>query len=186
MLSLFMRLMIACLLLSLSACGHVLSEQALSSVDTQIDYNAVRADPSSHRGETLLLGGEILTNTVTEAGTTLEILRYRLDRRGWPRGAVKPGDRFLARSDEVLDPALFAKGKTVTLTGTVVGSETRALDQARYLYPVFVIGEISLWSEEGASRGPYPHPFPYRINPYDPGVYYPYGHPYWYPRPYPR
>lgn len=174
-----LHLIIAFLCLSLCACGHVLSEQALSSVDSTVAYSEVRADPSSHRGETLLLGGEVLGNTVTETGTTLEILRYSLDRRGWPVTPEKPGDRFLARSDEILDPALYAEGKKVTLTGTVVGSETRALDQAPYLYPIFAIGEVRLWSEEESPQRLYP----YRYNPYDPGYYYPYGHPYWYPRP---
>ncbi len=175
---LMLRLVIAGMCLGFTACGHVLSEQALRAVDSGAEYSAVRADPSAHRGATLLLGGEILGNTVTATGTTLEILRYRLDRRGWPITPEKPGDRFLARSENILDPALYAKGKKVTLTGTVMGSETRALDQAQYVYPLFSIGEIRLWSEEERSERLYP----YRFNPYDPGYYYPYGHPYWYPR----
>ena len=105
-----------------------------------------------------------------------------MDRRGWPVTPEKPGDRFLARSDEILDPALYAEGKKVTLTGTVIGSETRTLGQAPYPYPIFAIGEIRLWSEEESQQRLYP----YRYNPYDPGYYSPYGHPYWYPRPHYR
>lgn len=162
---------------------RVLPEEALSEVDPSVDYSQVKADPKRYMGTTLLIGGRIVRNDASSSGTTLEVLRYSLDRWGYPTDVDESGGRFLARIDRFLDPEVYAKDRFIVLTGTVAGEETRELNGVPYKYPVFRIrsGKVlqNPW-REGAPYG-YPHPF------YRPYGYDPFWHdPFWYDPFYPR
>ena len=155
------------LLLLLGGCAHVLSQEALLTVDPLLDYAQVKADPEAYKGKALLLGGLIVETRVGREGTTLEVLRYTLDRWGRPDEVDEAGGRFLVRTDRFLDPELYRPGQMITLTGRVEGREVRSLQDYDYPYPVFRIGEAYVWSR----------PVPYYSYPsagyYDP--YYPWG-----------
>jgi outer membrane lipoprotein len=160
------------LLLFLGGCAHVLSKEALYEVDPVLEYAQVKADPKAYRGKALLLGGLIVDHKLSREESTLEVLRYSLDRYGEPIAVDEEGGRFLVRSERFLDPELYKAGLLITLTGTVLGRETHPLKGVDYTYPVFLLGQAHLWS-----RQPYYYdPF---YGPYDP-YWYPYG-PFWYP-----
>jgi outer membrane lipoprotein len=129
---------VAPLLLLLGGCSHVLSRDALLDVDPTVDFAQVKANPDAYKGKTLLLGGLIIDTRLGREGTTLEVLRYTLNRWGEPQTADEVGGRFLARTGRLLDPELYKAGLFVTLTGTVEGVETRPLQNYDYAYPVFV------------------------------------------------
>jgi outer membrane lipoprotein len=152
--------------LLLAGCGgHVLSRDALQQVDESVDMAQVLADPEAFVGTTLVLGGPIVDLQVGREGTVLEILNYRLDRWGEPRSPQRQGGRFLVHSERFLDPEIFRVGTFVTLTGTVLGSETRTLRDRSYRYPVVQAGEVHRWT-------PYTR--------YSPDYYY-WPSPYWSP-----
>ena len=173
------------MLFLLSGCAHVLSDQALQAVDPTVEYAQVRSDPEAWRGSTLVLGGRIIDVKNEKEGSTLEILRYTLDRVGQPIAADEAGGRFLARSERFLDPEIYEAGRLVTLTGTVEGSETRPLGGGDYVYPVFRLGEIQLLREPYRSYpyAPYYYDYPHFGYPfYDPWYpyrFWPYRHPYY-------
>lgn len=174
------------LLLLLSGCAHVLSKEALQAVDPAVEYAQVKADPEGWRGSTLVLGGRIIEVKIDRGGSTLEVLRYNLDRYGQPTAVDEAGGRFLVRSDRFLDPELYEAGRLVALTGTAEGSETRPLEGIDYVYPVFRLGEIRLLRESYYRTYPYApfyYGYPYYYDPfYDPWYrypYWPYRHPYY-------
>ncbi len=170
------------LMLALAGCSHVLSKEALSAVDPLLDFEQVRADPEPFRGETLVLGGLILDNAASREGSVLEVLRYDLDRWGWPRQSEAGDGRFLARSEKFLDPAQYKPGRLVTLTGRVAGQESRPLRDSSYSYPVFDLGEVYLWPPY-RERPYYYDDYPFYGPPYYP-YYYPPYYPYWHRHPY--
>jgi len=164
------------LVLLLGGCAHVLSRDALLKVDPNIDFAEVKTDPQAFRGKTLVLGGMIVETRLNREGTTVEVLRYTLDRWGEPLEADESGGRFLARTTQFLDPELYKAGIFITLAGTVEGAETRPLQGYDYVYPVFRFSEVYLWSP--AKWG-----YPYGYYPYYP-PYYPWGPYYYYPDPF--
>lgn len=171
---------VAPLLLLVGGCAHVLSRDALLDVDPTVDFAQVKANPDAYKGKTLLLGGLIIDTRLSREGTTLEVLRYTLDRWGEPQVADEVGGRFLARTGRFLDPELYKAGLFVTLTGSVEGVETRPLQNYNYVYPVFRIKEAYVWS-----RRPPPYPYGYYDPlypwwPYPPYPYYYYDDPFWY------
>jgi outer membrane lipoprotein len=162
----------------LSGCGSVLSKDALYSVNYEVDYALLKADPASHVGKSLILGGLILENEVSDAGTMLEILKYTLNGRDEPQNPDEANGRFLVKTERLLDPSIYKAGRLVTLVGTLVGMETRQLQKASYHYPVFTIVELHLWPETTYRDRYY---YPYYYDPYPYWYRYPYwrGHPYW-------
>lgn len=166
----------------LSGCAHVLSYEALKTIDSDATFAAVKTDPAAHQGQTLELGGLIIAVETAREGTTLEIMRYALDPWGEPRRADEISGRFLARVERFLDPELYKPGRLVTLTGTVAGQETREVSGVPYTYPLFTIGEIYLWQHptgryDARIHGYFYYSYPYYYNPY-------YYDPWWYGRPY--
>jgi outer membrane lipoprotein len=163
----------------LTACGSVLSKDAQYSVNYEVDYAQLKAAPERYVGKTIILGGLILANEISDAGTTLEILKYTLDKRDEPQDPDEVNGRFLARTSQLLDPSIYKEGKRVTLTGTFRTIEVKPLQKANYPYPVFEIGELYLWPEVRYQRA-YPY-YPYYYDPFPYWHRYPYGHryPYW-------
>ena len=171
------------LLLLSAGCAHVLPREALLAVDPAVDFAQVKANPEAHQGKTLLLGGLIVDSRLSREGTTLEVLRYTLDRWGEPQEVDEAGGRFLARTGRFLDPELYKPGMHLTLTGTVEGAETRPLQGYDYLYPVFRIETAYIWSRRYPAYYPYDYYSPYSPWwPYRPYPYY-YYDPFW-PYPY--
>lgn len=172
-----------------SGCTHVISRQARDAVDQKTTFALVKADPGAFLGKDLLLGGVIVDTRIEKDGSTLEVFRWKLDRWGEPIAVDESAGRFLAVTDRLLDPAIYAPGRLLTLTATVLGEETRPLGQVVYRYPLLRANETYLW-DTPFRYGIHPHPniyVPYyvgpehggRTSPYDPGYYaYPYT-PYW-------
>ena len=172
------------LVLTTGGCANVLSRTAMEKVDPALDFAQVKADPAAHQGHTLLLAGLIVDNRTDREGTTLELLHYFADRWGAPTGPDEAGGRFLVQSKRFLDPELYRRGLFATLTGTVAGSRTLALQGKDYTYPLFTLDEIHLWRPSQTWYGP---PGSGYYPPYGPSPYWPYwwygpvwGGPYWY------
>ncbi|MBE0599669.1 MAG: Slp family lipoprotein [Desulfuromonadales bacterium] len=164
--------------LLIGGCARVpLPEEALSRADPSLFFAEIKANPQAYQGRTLLLGGQVLENRSTSAGTTLEILNYDLDRSGRPQEIDESGGRFLVRAERFLDPELYAKGKYVTLTATVIGQEIRPLQSFDYTYPVFRLEAIHLWRDPVFYDAP-GYPYPYSPFYYDP-FWYPYAPPFY-------
>ncbi len=148
-------------LLMLGGCASPLSREALRAADRDLQFEEVRANPQAHIGQTTVLGGRIADISVGREGTELEILRYQLGRRDRPREPVTQNGRFLARTGRILDPDLYRPGRLVSLTGRVVGLETRELRGRPVDYLVFEIGDIHRWEPPPPPRYRHPHPRPF-------------------------
>ncbi len=163
----------------LAGCGSVISKDALYSVNYETDYAQVKANPERNLGKTLILGGLILENEVSDAGSTLEILKYTLDGRDEPQEPDEESGRFLVKTNRLLDPSIYEAGRLVTLVGTLVGMETRPLQKANYEYPVFSLVELHLWPEKTYYQNQYYYPYYYDPFPYRYHSPYWRGYPYW-------
>lgn len=126
-------LLAAVLLLCLAGCGHVVSEQLRSSA-RDIPPQALFATPDAYRGAVVILGGVIVGSANTKEGTYLEVVQKPLDSRGRPEERDVSSGRFLILYDSYLDTAIYARGRTVTVAGEVVGTERRRLDEIEYPY----------------------------------------------------
>ena len=163
-------LVLAAALLVAGCAASPFPEALTRSVNRSLSLAQIRGDPPAHRGEQVILGGEILATTPRPGETEMEVLSRRLDSGDAPeRSDASPG-RFLARMPGFLDPAVYARGRRVTVLGTVAGVEERPVGELRYVYPVIAAERVKLWPKEGAwVGGEYPPvPLDSPVLPYPP------------------
>jgi outer membrane lipoprotein len=64
-----------------------------------------------------------------------------------PEDADQTLGRFIACRAGFLDPEVFARGRELTLTGTVEALEQRNVGEFSYQYPIVRAGFITMWPE---------------------------------------
>ncbi|MEE4173009.1 MAG: Slp family lipoprotein [Xanthomonadales bacterium] len=115
-------------------------------------------------------GGVILDARPDARQTCFEVLSRDLDRSYRPRAEDVTQGRFIACRDGFLDPEVFAKGREITLTGSLVAVDERQVGEFNYRYPVLTARFITMWPDRPDVI----------INNYnDPWGYGPYWGPYW-------
>ena len=124
-------------------------EDLTRSVNRSLSLAQIRADPRAHLGTRVMLGGDILATTPKAGDTEIEVLARRLDNGDAPDRSDSSAGRFILRTPEFLDPAIYARGRRITVLGTVAGSEERPVGELPYAYPVIAAERIKLWPKEG-------------------------------------
>jgi outer membrane lipoprotein len=124
-------------------------------------------------------GGVILHTENKDNASRLTIVAFPLNDDGEPNISDQSTGRFIAVVDAFLEPTVYSSERSVTVTGRVLKSETRAIGEFPYEYPVIQVEHYYLWPvKEEPDYRDYP---PYWW--YDPWYpFYPYYYPY-YPHP---
>lgn len=142
-------------------CAYPISSGLRQAASKNLTFSMVLQDPAAHEGAIVIWGGEIITTTNLKDGTEILILHSPLNYQLMPAEAALSLGRFIARSPQFLDPALYKSGKKITVAGEIAGKETRPLGQTEYTYPLVQVKELHLWE-----RSPY-------------GLYYQVYNPFW-------
>ena len=170
----------------------LLASLLLAGCTTQIPQNIRQAPPNNPtiadvrnsviKNQIWLVrwGGKILETENLENETRVTVLASPLSRSGEPEITDDSEGRFIAIVPEFLDPKVYAAGRYLTVSGTVLRFEDRKVGEFSYRYPVVQADSYYLWPEE--IMAPYDYPYPGWYDPwyYDPWFYRP-----WYPRRYP-
>ena len=135
----------AAALLGAGCAGTPFPEELTRSVDRGLTLNELRADPRAHVGARVILGGDIVLTVPRPGETDIEILSRRLGGGDVPERGDRTDGRFLVRAREFLDPAVWARGRRLTVLGTVAGREERPVGELPYAYPVISAERIKLW-----------------------------------------
>ena len=130
------------------------------------------AQQQDSAGERVRWGGIIVATTPTPKETCIEILSRPLDSQGRPRQTDQTDGRFISCTQGFHDPAVYAAGREVTVTGTLAPSVVRKIGDYSYRYPNLPADVLYLWPKREEYR-----PLPY---------YDPYWDPFWRPWPYYR
>ena len=128
-------------------------EELTRTVNRSLTLAEIKADPQAHLGEHVILGGDIIKAIPKPRDTEIEILARRLSGGDVPEGGDGSTGRFLVRTAGFLDPAIYARGRRLTVLGTVAGTEERAVGDVAYVYPVIRAERLKLWPAEGPWLG---------------------------------
>jgi outer membrane lipoprotein len=134
-------------------------------VTENVPPSAVRQAADKYAGMTVIWGGRILNVGNLSGESELVVMGMRLDTDEQPRYNLAAEGRFIAKSENFLDPEIYRIGTDVTLAGKITGSEERLVNKAKYVYPVIAIEQLVLWRAPGYY--------------YDDGYGPYYGWPYW-------
>jgi outer membrane lipoprotein len=133
-------------------CAPAFPKETLDRVDRRISFTDLRADPEKFKGAWVLFGGVIVSAKNIEKGTQIEILQKPVDSDTRPLSTDTTEGRFLARTDQFLDPAVYHQGRLITVVGEVAGAETMPIDEVAYRYPVLVPKALHLWRPSTGPR----------------------------------
>ncbi len=137
------------------------------------DFAAVtpqQAVSQSANGQHVRWGGEIIRVEPRANATCFEILSRELYDDARPKRHDRSEGRFLACKSGFFDPAVYAKGRDITVVGTLNGSEKHKVGEYDYTFAVVAANEVYMWPK----RTDYP------LHYYDP-FYGPYCDPFWGP-----
>ncbi|CAL1241143.1 Slp family lipoprotein [Candidatus Methylocalor cossyra] len=167
-------------ILMVGCASSPISKPLRQATEKQPSFAEINARPDAFKGRMVRLGGVIVQTLNKPKVSEVEVLQKPLQKYDdRPQDTDASLGRFLVRCPGFLDPAVYAKGREVTVAGEVEGRETRPLDQIQYTYPVIGCKQIYLWPQQPAVAYAYP-PY-YWSYPWWGGWpgYYPYWYPYW-------
>lgn len=90
-------------------------------------------------------GGEIIETQPREQQTCFFVLAEPLDSQARPRTSGDSLGRFVACKQGFYDPEVFAKGRELTVTGTLDGTIQHKIGQYDYTYPRVDANNVYLW-----------------------------------------
>jgi outer membrane lipoprotein len=168
--------------LLLSACASQVPQNIRNAPADNLSLEQVREHAADHLGRQVRWGGTIIETGNRENTTRVTVLGRPLYKGGEPRFTDDSAGRFIAIVPEFLDPQVYAPDRQVTVTGTLLRTETGKVGEYPYTYPVVQADVWYLWPK--ASKRPYGYPYPGWHDPwfYNPWYPYRYGYPYRYRR----
>ena len=133
-----------------------------------------QASSQNAHGTRVRWGGEIIKVEPKSDSTCIEILSRELYSDARPNRHDQSDGRFIACGKGFYDPAVYAKGRDVTIVGQVAGTEQHQVGDYNYTYARVDADNVYLWPKR---QNYYAY--------YDPwGPYYdPFWGPYWWAPP---
>ena len=111
----------------------------------RVTFTQAIQNPGAVRGTTVIWGGRIVRTANNTNGAAIYVMMLPLNSDEWPEPRAGSPGRFIARSPQFLDPDLLARGRLVTIAGTLNGVESGRVQQAPYTYPVLNVEEVHIW-----------------------------------------
>lgn len=161
-------------LLLLSACAG-LPPAIENTPVVNLSYLQVSRDSDSFKDVPVRWGGVIIDVENEAQSSLMQVVYYPLDYSGRPQTQKEGEGRFVVKSAEFLDPAVYAKNKAITVVGMINGSIERTVGKRVIRVPLISATAIHRWPAYPNRYG-YPNygPYPYYGYPgYFP--YYPRG-----------
>ena len=133
-------------------CAAGITQQSRSRVTFTGSFSELQKTPDSFIDEVVILGGKILEIQSSQTSSEVIVLQLPLGSNSRPVNSDQSKGRFLVRSDQFLDPAIFQKGRLLTVVGTLESSQARAIGGFKYVYPILEAIEIKLWPAESRTK----------------------------------
>jgi outer membrane lipoprotein len=142
-----LSMLLVFILLLGAACATGISQQARAQVTYSEKFSVLQERPSAYLGQVVMFGGKILETKASSTSSEITVLQLPLGTSDRPQDGDRSEGRFLLRSVQFLDPAVYRTGLLLTAVGRVTGSEVRPIGGLDYAYPVVDVIEIKLWPE---------------------------------------
>jgi outer membrane lipoprotein len=127
------------------SCASPFPKEVLEKVDRSISFRDLREDPEHYKGRWVMAGGAIIDVKNIKEGSFLEVLQRPLDSRGQPLNTDATDGRFLVFSEQFLDPAVYQRGRAISVVAEVAGKKVLPLGDIEYRYPLLNAREMHLW-----------------------------------------
>lgn len=103
------------------------------------------AQPNNPQGWLVKWSGVIAATRNLASGTEVEIVYLPLGYNGVPQQSEQSPGRFIAVFPQLLDPVLYAKGRSITVSGKTGESREGKIGDMPYRFAVINATEHKLW-----------------------------------------
>jgi outer membrane lipoprotein len=173
-------LLTACLILA--ACSNI--PPAIEDPPMfDLSYQEAITNLSKYTNAPVRWGGTIVEVENEATFSAIQILLYPLGSYGRPDLDEPNQGRFVMKTPEFLDPAVYKKDASITVAGTIEGDAERTIGKKTLRLPLVAAKQIHMWPEQYYNAyyggyggyggfGYYPYGGFYGYNPYYWGGYY--------------
>jgi outer membrane lipoprotein len=113
-----------------------------------LSYQQVISNINGYKNAPVRWGGTIVEVENEPAFSAIQILLYPLGGYGRPDTDEPNQGRFVIKSPEFLDPAVYTKNTAITVAGTVEGDTERTIGKKTIRLPLLAVKQIHLWQED--------------------------------------
>ena len=103
------------------------------------------AQPNNPQGWMVKWSGVIAQTRNLPTGTEVEVVYLPLGYNGVPQQAEQSPGRFIAVFPQLPDPVLYAKGRSITVSGTTAPSKEGKIGDMNYRFAVINATQHKLW-----------------------------------------
>jgi outer membrane lipoprotein len=167
-------LLVICLLLN--ACSN-LAPAIKNPPLFDISYSQAIHDIAKYKNAPVRWGGVIIDVENEQNFSLVQVLYYPLNGDGRPQTDQLNEGRFLIKSPEFLDPAIYTKDTEITVAGAFIGDLERTIGKKVMRLPLISATTIYRWPVYVYDN--YYDGFGYGYNPYYGGYPYYWGNYYW-------
>jgi outer membrane lipoprotein len=167
------RHLLSICILSLSACSNL--PPAIENPPLyDISYSEATRDIGHYKDAPVRWGGVVIDVENEQNYSLIQVLNYPLNYYGRPQLDKPNKGRFLIKSPEFQDPAVYKKDKEITVAGILKGDIARTVGNKTLRLPLILSTVLHLWPDyvPGNYYGGFGYGYPY----YGYYGYYPY---YW-------
>lgn len=164
--------------LLIPACATHIPDIIKNPPPEDLSLNRARHAPAQHQGKLVRWGGTIISTQNQQDKTEITILARPLDKYGEPQEGDQSYGRFIGLINGFLDPAIYAPGRTITVSGKFEKVLKKKIDNFEYDYPIVRMQHYYLWEV--------PEKFDYYDYPYWYDPWYPHWGPYYHPHRHPN
>ncbi len=145
------------LLATIAGCASPIDKSLRDAVTPGVTFSMVFANPDAYLNDVVIWGGSIIKTERTKTGSYVYVLQTDLGGQDNPEDIDTSAGRFIAVTNLQLDPLVYAKGRKVTVAGTVAGKETvnNKKTGTGYTYPLVQADQFYLWKKPEPTMPPY-------------------------------
>jgi len=126
-------------------------EQAKATKD--VAFLTIWHNPAAYQGHMVIWGGRILKTVNDTNDEFISVLQAPLDQWERPESTKLSQGRFIIKSSDFLDPAVYRTGAKITIAGELTGLEAQNVGKKRYSFPVVTLRDVYFWRPQFTGTG---------------------------------
>jgi len=135
-----------------TGCTAGISQLSRSKVTYTGTFSALQKTPDAYKGAVVMIGGRIIEVKTSPSLSEIFVLQLALDTGGRPVNPDQSEGRFIVKTKQFLDPAIYQKDMLLTVVGILKGSKVESIGGFQYIYPLIELIEIKLWPKGMRTR----------------------------------
>lgn len=130
----------------LFSCGWLTKNHEIKKASFSL--SEVKKTPELYIGKEIFWGGKIISCSNKETFTIIEILQFPMNKEGEIVTELESEGRFLIKTPEFLDCAVYTSGRFIKVKGIIEGIEEGKIENRSYKYLIVKPNKVEVFKEK--------------------------------------